>query len=71
LFIAARSTPSQVVIVEHQGHEIDARKLGGNGIFEGSGERDDRGGLDAIASETAFAFSEGNRRLSRRVCGRC
>jgi len=49
------------VIVEHQGHEIDARKLGGNGIFEGSGERDDRGGLDAIASETAFAFGEGNR----------
>ena len=49
------------MIVEHQGHEIDAREFGGNRIFERSGERDDRGGLDAIASETAFAFGEGNR----------
>ena len=63
---------SEVVIVEHQCHEIDAaRELGGNGIFEWSGERDDRGGLNAIASETAFAFGEGNRGRSRRGCRRC
>src|SRR5712671_1116319 len=35
---------SEVVIVEHQGREIDAfYQLGRNGIFERSGERDDRG----------------------------
>src|SRR5205085_10683585 len=55
---------SEVVIVEHQGREIDAfcREVGWSGIFERSGERDDRGGLDAIASEMVFAFGEGDGR---------
>src|SRR5439155_705576 len=57
---AIHAEVSEVVIVEHQGREIDAfyRELGRNGIFERSGERNDRGGLDAIASEIVFAFGE-------------
>ena len=71
--LAIHSEVSEVVIVEHQGREIDAfyRELGRNGIFERSGERDDRGGLDAIASEIVFAFGEGNRGGTWRACRRC
>src|SRR5712671_1723738 len=70
---AIHAEVSEVVIVEHQGREIDAfcRELGRNGIFERSGERDDRGGLDAIASEIVFAFGEGHRGWSWRACRRC
>jgi hypothetical protein len=41
----------KVVIVEHQGHEIEAIacQLGRNGIFEGPGESANRRGLDAGA----------------------
>ena len=69
---AIHAEVSEVVIVEHQGREIDAfcRELGRNGIFERSGERDDRGGLDAIASEIVFAFGEGNRGWTWRACRR-
>src|SRR6266480_4916667 len=70
---AIHAEVSEVVIVEHQGREIDAlcRKLGGNGIFERPGERDNRGGLDAIASEIAFAFGEGDSRWTWRARRRC
>ena len=70
---AIHAKVSEVVIVEHQGREIDAfyRELGRNGIFERSGERDDRGRLDAVASEIVFAFGEGDRGWSWRACRRC
>ena len=70
---AIHAEVSEVVIVEHQGREIDASRgeLGRNGIFERSGERDDRRGLNAIASKIVFAFGEGNRGWSRRACRRC
>src|SRR5258705_8446727 len=70
---AINAEMSEVVIVEHQGCEIYAfyRELGRNGIFERPGERDDRGGLDAIASEIVFAFGEGDRGWTWRACWRC
>src|SRR5258707_15351629 len=70
---AIHAEVSEVVIVEHQGREIDAldRELGRNRIFERSGERDYRGGLDAIASEIVFAFVEGDGGWTWRACWRC
>src|SRR6476660_10109729 len=69
---AIHAEVSEVVIVEHQGREIDAffRELGGNGIFERPGERDDRGGLDAIAPEIALALGEGDGGWAGRACRR-
>src|SRR3954453_23980511 len=70
---AIHAEVSEVVIVDHQGREIDAfyRELGRNRIFERSGERDDRGGLDAIASEIVFAFGESDGRWTWRARWRC
>ena len=61
---------SEVVIVEHQGHEIEAlcRELGRNGILERPRRRrDDRRGLDAGASEIPVAFGQGDGGRTRRA----
>src|SRR6476660_6433268 len=70
---AIHAEVSEIVIVEHQGREIDAfyRELGRNGIFERSGERDDRGGLDAVASEIVFAFGQRDGGWTWYACRRC
>ncbi len=64
---------SQVVVVEHQGHEIEAfwRKLGWNGVFKRSGERNDGCGLDAVASEIVITIGEGDRGRAWCACRRC
>src|SRR5215213_6414191 len=69
---------SEVVIVEHQGHEIDAlcREFGRNGIGEWSRDSDDWCGRNAVAPELAVTFSQGDggwtprgRRHRRRCTG--
>src|SRR4029077_11613636 len=54
---AIHTEVSEVVIVEHQGREIDAffRELGRNGIFEWSGERAGTGSSDGRESATIGA----------------
>src|ERR1044071_8581354 len=55
---------SHVVVVEHQGHEIDTlcREFGRNGSFYWSRDGDDRCQLDAVTPELAVTFGRDDRR---------
>src|SRR5206468_1729100 len=59
----------EVVIVEHQGHQINLfrRQVRWNGILERSGESDDRSGRDTGLAEPGVAIGQCNRRRPR--CG--
>ena len=60
----------EVVIVEHQGHQIKPlrRQVRGNGILEGPGEGDDRRGRNAGFAEPSLAIGQCDGRWPR--CGR-
>src|SRR4051794_17704101 len=67
----------KVVIVEHQGHQINLlRQLRRNGILEGPGESDNRSGRDAGLAELGVAIGQCDwrrprcARWRRRVCDR-
>src|SRR5437660_318202 len=68
---------SKVVVIEHQGHQINLlRQLRRNGILEGPGESDDGSGRDAGFVEPGVAIGQCDRRRPwcvrwrRRVCDR-
>src|SRR5215813_11008196 len=58
---------SKVVIVEHQGHQIDllGRQVRRNGILKGPGESDDRRSRDAGFVELGVAIGQCERRRPR------
>src|ERR1700730_2856275 len=58
---------SEVVIVEHQGHQIDLlrRQVRRNGILERPGESDDRRGRNACLLEPRLAIGQCERRRTR------
>src|ERR1700736_1959548 len=67
---AVHAQMSEVVIIEHQGHQIDLlrRQVRRNGILEGPGESDDRRGRNASLVEPSVAIGQCDWRWPQ--CGR-